>query len=84
MLDQPFFAQIQHFLRCIGNLEQGARGAIHTDIGRLRAERDSHDQRIGVHMLQFPFRFRIAFLKAREYRAYVVITELLDHSRSMP
>jgi hypothetical protein len=36
MLDHRFFAQSQHFGGGIGDFEQGPRGAVHPDIGRLR------------------------------------------------
>ena len=60
------FAQRQHFVRVVGNLEQRAGRLVDSHIGRLRGQNDSDQQGIGIRVVKLALRFRIGRLKAAE------------------
>ena len=61
VFSQALNTQRQHLLGCIRDLEQCLGRLVHTRIRRLCRQRDSHNQRVGVHVVQFALWFRLAF-----------------------
>ena len=47
------FAEFDHLLRRVGNLEQGTGGAVDAAIGCLGGKHDGHQERIGIHIIEF-------------------------------
>ncbi len=80
VFDQALFAQIQHLLRGVGDLEQLFRGLVHAHIRRLRRQGHRHHQRIGIGMVQLPFGFWVQLAEAGEDLVDLVISKLLGHS----
>ena len=80
VFDQPLFAQVQHLLRGVGDLEKGACGLVDACVGGLRAERNRDHQRIGVDVIQFALGFGFGRAEARENLMDRVIGKLLCHS----
>ena len=60
------FAQRQHLLRRIGDLEQRPRRLVDAGIGRLRRQHHRHQQREGVDMFELALRLRPLDGKAPE------------------
>ncbi len=84
MIAQGVLTQIKHLLRRIGDIEQCPRGFVDARIRCLRRKRNSHHQRIGIHMLQLALWLGLGRLKAGEYFADRVIVNLLCHRPPMP
>src|SRR3546814_16702433 len=58
VLLQPGLAQFEHLLRRGDPLEEGPRGLVHADVGRLRGEHHGDQQGVGVHVLQLALGLR--------------------------
>src|SRR3546814_12240030 len=58
VLLQPGLAQFEHLLRRGDPLEEGPRGIVHADVGRLRGEHHGDQQGVGVHVLQLALGLR--------------------------
>ncbi len=66
VIAQALFTEIEHLLRCVGDLEQFTRGAVDPRIGRLRGENDGHQKREGVEVFELALGFRIGFPETLE------------------
>ena len=60
------FAQRQHFLRRVGDLEQLLCRLVDADIGGLRRQGDGDNQRVGIDVVQLAFRLRAQLFEAAE------------------
>ena len=79
MLDQAFFAQVEHFLRRIRDLEQGGGGLVHPGISCLRRKGHGDNQRIGVHVIQLALRLGFGRVETGKDLADRVVAELFCH-----
>src|SRR3546814_2751096 len=51
-------SDLEHLLRRGDPLEEGPRGLVHADVGRLRGEHHGDQQGVGVHVLQLALGLR--------------------------
>jgi hypothetical protein len=63
---QPIEPKVEHVLRRLHDLEQGARRLVDAHIGRLRGQRYRHQQLIGVAEFQLGLRVGVALGQAAE------------------
>jgi hypothetical protein len=63
---QPIQPKVEHVLRRLHDLEQGARRLVDAHIGRLRGQRYRHQQLIGVAEFQLRLRVGVALGQAAE------------------
>ena len=58
-------AELNHFLRSVGEREQRGRRLVDAGVGRLRRQHDRDQQRERIDVLQFAFRLGFAASKRR-------------------
>ena len=80
MFNQSFLAQIKHLLRRINLGKQRLCGTVHANIGGLRRQRHSDQQRVRVHMVQLTFGFGRSGLKPGKNLEERWVVELSGHT----
>lgn len=84
VFNQTLFTKRKHLFRRIRDLEQRTCRLVDANIGGLRRQCHSHNQRIGIHMLKLAFRLWLCRVKAVKDRTDLVISQLLYHADAMP